>query len=269
MDGPYGMAEPVDLLETPHSGCAKPAVPVAGACLRLGLQVRVFRVARGMPWGCLDMPQAYPFRMAYVAAGITIDNGTVLMLITVLALPIAAIAFASAGGAWKQIGKGRFAIEQEPPPSSRPAPPNPSVERAVQAAEARQMLEAKSYRRVRQGQPALDVEAELREVLADGEGLRAGGGPAADGRSAATGADEQTASGVGPASSGVGPASSRADAASTGVGAALSEVDPELRAEVRRLVMIRNERRVREGKAPLDVEAETERQLADFIGSPY
>lgn len=44
-------------------------------------------------------------------------------------------------------------------------------------------------------------------------------------------------------------------------------MDAELRAEVRQLVVVRNERRLREGLEPLDVEAEIERQLADFIGS--
>jgi hypothetical protein len=36
---------------------------------------------------------------------------------------------------------------------------------------------------------------------------------------------------------------------------------------VRRLVVARNERRARRGEEPLDVEAETERQLQDFVGS--
>jgi hypothetical protein len=43
--------------------------------------------------------------------------------------------------------------------------------------------------------------------------------------------------------------------------------DAELRDEVRQLVIGRNERRMRRGLEPLDVEAETERQLADFVGS--
>ena len=42
--------------------------------------------------------------------------------------------------------------------------------------------------------------------------------------------------------------------------------DEELRAEVRQLVVARNERRRRAGLEPLDVEAETERQLADLAG---
>jgi hypothetical protein len=40
--------------------------------------------------------------------------------------------------------------------------------------------------------------------------------------------------------------------------------DAGLRAEVRQLVVARNERRARQGKPPLDVEAEVERQLRDL-----
>ena len=42
--------------------------------------------------------------------------------------------------------------------------------------------------------------------------------------------------------------------------------DEELRVEVRQLVVARNERRRRAGLEPLDVEAETDRQLADLAG---
>ena len=41
-------------------------------------------------------------------------------------------------------------------------------------------------------------------------------------------------------------------------------VDDELRSEVRQLVIARNERRLRQGKEPLDVEAEVERQIRDL-----
>ena len=40
--------------------------------------------------------------------------------------------------------------------------------------------------------------------------------------------------------------------------------DPALRAEVRQLVIARNERRARQGKEPLDVEAEVDRQLREL-----
>jgi hypothetical protein len=105
------------------------------------------------------------YRMFEVAAGfypLAMADGTVLVLITVLVAPVAAIAFARSGGAWRGVGKGAFAIEQEAPPSK---PPPAHVQRAVQEAEARQMLEARSYRRVRNGEAPLDVEAELRRLL--------------------------------------------------------------------------------------------------------
>jgi hypothetical protein len=41
-------------------------------------------------------------------------------------------------------------------------------------------------------------------------------------------------------------------------------IDAELREEVRQLVIARNERRMRQGKPPLDVEEEIARQLADL-----
>jgi hypothetical protein len=91
-------------------------------------------------------------------------NGTILMLITVIVLPIAAVAFARSGPLWQNIGRGPLAIDQDLPPRGMrgPAPP---VDPAIQAAEARQMLEAKSYRRQRRGESALDVEAEVRQLL--------------------------------------------------------------------------------------------------------
>jgi hypothetical protein len=96
---------------------------------------------------------------------IDIQSGYVLTLITLLVLPIALIAFARAGPLWQSIGKGPFAIEQELPPPSRLAQPDPPVDRRLQETEARQMLEAKSYRRLQRGESPLDVEAELTRLL--------------------------------------------------------------------------------------------------------
>jgi hypothetical protein len=96
---------------------------------------------------------------------IGIKSGYVLVAITLLALPIAATFFANSGPAWEGVGKGRFGLAPMPPPSRLQAPAAP-VDRALQAAEARQMLEAKSYRRLRRGEAPLDVEAELASLLA-------------------------------------------------------------------------------------------------------
>jgi hypothetical protein len=106
----------------------------------------------------------YPWGMALPAGAIGIQNGYVLIAITLFVLPIAAAAFARAGPAWQSIGKGDFAMEHMLPPP-RLTQLEPPVDRAVQAAEARQMLEAKAYRRRRRGEPPIDVEAELRRML--------------------------------------------------------------------------------------------------------
>jgi hypothetical protein len=108
----------------------------------------------------------YALRMALPLAMSKVDQGIVLVLITLVVLPIAAIAFARSGAAWKSLGKGRFAIEQEPPPRAGGQSP-PPLDRAAQAAEIRQMLEAKSYRREQRGEAPLDIEAEVKRRLAD------------------------------------------------------------------------------------------------------
>jgi hypothetical protein len=102
--------------------------------------------------------------MALQLGSIGIQSGYVLAAITLFALPIAAAAFARSGPAWRGIGKGPFAIEQELPPT-RMAQPQPPVDRALQETEARQMIEAKSYRRRQRGEAPLDVEIEVRRIL--------------------------------------------------------------------------------------------------------
>jgi hypothetical protein len=107
---------------------------------------------------------------------IDLQAGYVLTLITLIALPIALVAFARSGPLWQGIGKGPFAIEQEMPPPSRLSQPQPPVDRKLQETEARQMLEAKSYRRQLRGEQPLDIEAEVTRLL-DSPGAA---GPAID-----------------------------------------------------------------------------------------
>ena len=108
--------------------------------------------------------EAYPRTMDLATGAIGIQSGYVLAAITLFALPIAAVAFARSGPAWRGLGKGPFAIEQAVPPS-RAGQPAPPVDPAIQAAEARQMLEAKSYRRQRRGEAPLDVDSEVARLL--------------------------------------------------------------------------------------------------------
>jgi hypothetical protein len=104
--------------------------------------------------------------MALSLAMSKVDQGLILVLIAIVVLPIAAIAFARSGEAWKSIGRGRFGIEPERPPRSG-AQSSVDVEQAELVADIRQMLEAESYRRVQRGETPLDVEAEVNRRLAD------------------------------------------------------------------------------------------------------
>jgi hypothetical protein len=102
---------------------------------------------------------------------VALDYGTVIILIVVLAIPVAAIAFASSGTALKSLGKGPFAIDRELPTHGM-APP-PPISPRMREAEVRQMLEAKSYRREARGESPLDVDAELAKLM---EAPAGGGG---------------------------------------------------------------------------------------------
>ena len=108
--------------------------------------------------------------MPFATGMVAIDPGTVLVLITLLVAPIAAIVFARSGPAWDSIGKGPLALEPEAAPST-PANGRPSAaEAAAQATEVRQMLAARAERQRRRGEQPVDVEAEAHRLLAAGEG---------------------------------------------------------------------------------------------------
>ena len=108
---------------------------------------------------------------------LALSNGDVIILVLALAIPVVALSFIGAGNAFKQIGKGAFAIEQEPRPKrgSAPAPIAPEL----RASEIRQMLQAKAYRQAERGERPLDVEAELERLLAE-EATPPGGSLQAD-----------------------------------------------------------------------------------------
>jgi hypothetical protein len=98
-----------------------------------------------------------------------LTNGQILMIVVLVVLPIAAIAFATAGHALRQLGKGRFAIEQELPQRTSGAAMTPAT-KAEREAEIRQMLEAKAYRQEARGEDPVDVDAEVEKLLDEGEG---------------------------------------------------------------------------------------------------
>jgi hypothetical protein len=91
--------------------------------------------------------------------------GTVLILVVVVALPVGAFVFArGAGSALEKVGKGDFALEQDFPQSS--GEPVHAVSAEVREEEIRQMIQARSDRGVAKGRKALDVDAEVKKLLA-------------------------------------------------------------------------------------------------------
>jgi hypothetical protein len=108
--------------------------------------------------------------MAAPLAATDVDHGTVLILITLIVLPIAAVAFARSGKAWRGIGRGPYAIDPDLPPRSMRRMPSP-VSMATKEAEVRQMVEAKAYVRSQRGDEPLDVEAEVERRVVDLIGL--------------------------------------------------------------------------------------------------
>jgi hypothetical protein len=111
----------------------------------------------------------YALPVPETALTLAISNGDVILIIALLAIPIAAIAFiANAGNAFRSIGKGGLSVEFE---SDNPRGMTDSGagenEAAVNEAELRQMLEAKAYRQQARGETPLDVDAELAKALAE------------------------------------------------------------------------------------------------------
>lgn len=101
-----------------------------------------------------------------------LQKGAVVLVFTGVAAPLIGLLLRRVSGGWETMGGGPFAILDERPRKSSVAGAPIKVDPAIQAAEVRQMLEAKSQRRVRRGQAPLDVEAETERLLAAAEAPR-------------------------------------------------------------------------------------------------
>jgi hypothetical protein len=93
---------------------------------------------------------------------IAINNGEVILLVVLIAAPIAAIAFAGSGAVYREIGKGGLSMDHDEGGEDL----GTTMGRAAQQAELRQMLEAKAFRQRERGETPLDVEEELRRLTA-------------------------------------------------------------------------------------------------------
>jgi hypothetical protein len=102
------------------------------------------------------------------------DFGIAVIVIAIVAAIAATLSYIGAGKAYDGIGKGAFALDE---PDQVPGPKAGSAAALrEQEDEVRQMLQAKSDRRVARGEPPLDVDAEVNSLLrppsAVDEGLR-------------------------------------------------------------------------------------------------
>jgi hypothetical protein len=106
--------------------------------------------------------------MALPLALSALQKGVVLLVFTGVAAPLIGLLLKRVGGGWETMGGGPFAILNERP-QKRALGMSQPVDPAIQAAEVRQMLEAKSERRRQRGEAPLDVEAEAERLLAAAE----------------------------------------------------------------------------------------------------
>jgi hypothetical protein len=83
----------------------------------------------------------------------------VIIGVSIVAIVVAVIVSLASGGLYDRIGRGGLSMDGE---ASRPGPaPGSAQARAEADAEIRQLVEAKSERRVARGEAPLDVEAEI------------------------------------------------------------------------------------------------------------
>jgi hypothetical protein len=106
--------------------------------------------------------------MAIPLALSALQKGAALLLFTGILAPLVGLLLKRVGGGWETMGGGPFAILNERP-QQRSGGTATKVDPAIQAAEVRQMLEAKSERRRQRGEAPLDVAAETARLLAAGE----------------------------------------------------------------------------------------------------
>jgi hypothetical protein len=91
------------------------------------------------------------------------DFGTIIIVVSIVAVLVAAASYWGSGRMYKSIGAGDLVMQRERGGAVAP-------DSAEAREEIRQMLEAKSARREARGEPPLDVQAELEALTAPSAG---------------------------------------------------------------------------------------------------
>jgi hypothetical protein len=94
-----------------------------------------------------------------------VDFGTIIIVVSVIAVLVAALSYWGSGRIYRGIGASDLVMEREPGGAGGATPDS-----AEAREEIRQMLEAKSARREARGEPPLDVQAELEALTAPSTG---------------------------------------------------------------------------------------------------
>jgi hypothetical protein len=88
----------------------------------------------------------------------------VIIGISLVAILIAVVASIASGGLYERIGRGGLSMDGHEQQRRAGPQPGSAAAKAEADEEIRQLVEAKSARRVARGQPALDVDAEIAKL---------------------------------------------------------------------------------------------------------
>jgi hypothetical protein len=97
-----------------------------------------------------------------------VDFGTIIIVVSVVAIVAAAVSYWGVGRLYRSVGEGDLVMGRER--AAAPAAPSSAEARE----EIRQMLEAKSARRTARGEAPIDVDAELAALTAPSAGADPG-----------------------------------------------------------------------------------------------
>jgi hypothetical protein len=92
------------------------------------------------------------------------EFGTVLVLVVIAVLPIAAVMFAGAFGLLEQLGKGGLSTLDRPTTPPVPPPMTPAT-RMERDEEIRQFVQARHDRQEARGEEPVDVESEVARLV--------------------------------------------------------------------------------------------------------
>jgi hypothetical protein len=93
-----------------------------------------------------------------------VEFGTLVWLIVLVALPLAALLFAGAFGLLDRLGQGGLSID-DGLPAAPPPPPRTPAGRMERELEIRQLVQARHDRQVARGERPVDVDEEVGRLL--------------------------------------------------------------------------------------------------------